>query len=100
MLQDLKEIIWLRGYRSYHSNLHGSVWIGGYKRNNRWFWRGQLTDTPVTITDWATYAPDNGGDGNENCLELFGVYSQGDEGRNYRWNDLSCNAKRGYICNK
>lgn len=39
-LESEKEIIWMRGYRSYHNNLRETTWIGGMKnlQDGKWYW--------------------------------------------------------------
>ncbi|XP_062601057.1 uncharacterized protein LOC134262707 isoform X1 [Saccostrea cucullata] len=69
---------------------HGSFSIGGKKHPSRnWTW---MDDTPITQPSyWARGEPNNVG-GNENCLQ-FKFY-----GANFHWNDVSCNAIAGFIC--
>lgn len=35
-LNTLEEIIWIRGYRSYHTVLQGDSWIGGKLKDGKW----------------------------------------------------------------
>lgn len=58
-IHDGNGIVWFRGYRSYPKALKCDFRIGDCERDGNWLWQGQLTDTPVTITDWALDEPNN-----------------------------------------
>jgi len=96
------EIMWLRGYRGYHSNLREAVWIGGYRKSktlHEWLWNGKIADKAITLTDWAPKEPNNNG-GDERCIELYGYNSKVDIKDAYRWNDKECDSLRPFICER
>lgn len=98
-LETMDEIYWLRGYRSFHSVLRpGWLYIGGYRENGKWLWKGDLTNSAVTASDWGGDEPHD--TANENCMALFG----GDEVHPaswwFRWLNIACDAKLGYVCEK
>ena len=68
-LETAEEIIWMRGYRSFHKNLHGWAWVAGYKKDNKWYWKTPSGNKPMLVTDWGAGEP-NGAD-KENCVILF-----------------------------
>ena len=37
-LDTLDEMYWMKGFRGYHSTLHGEAWIGGRRMNGVWKW--------------------------------------------------------------
>ncbi|KAF6033443.1 hypothetical protein EB796_008249 [Bugula neritina] len=96
-LDSKNEIIWMRGYRSYHPSLWGAAWLGGYLKDGVWLWHGRIADSAITNTDWSPGEPNNQ-DGLEGCVEVYG----GDVtlSAQFRWNDLNCNDLLGYICEK
>lgn len=100
VFESKEEIIWMRGYRAYHSILRERSWIGGFERNGVWYWNGLIADSPILTTDWATGQPDNQG-GRQDCLNLF---ANGD-GRHptddwYHFDDDYCDNTLAYICEK
>ena len=97
-LETEEEIIWIKGYRSYHKNLHDWAWVGGYKKNNQWYWKTPNGDTQMQVADWGEGEP-NGGS-LENCLSLFPQNSQIPAKLWFQFNDGSCNFPTNYICEK
>ena len=93
-LDSQNEIYWLRGFRTSHANLNQRLLIGGYKKNDAWFWKGKLTDTPITNFKWIPGQPDEL-PVPENCLELANLEVN-------NWNDIPCDDgfKAGFICEK
>lgn len=105
-LDTLEEIIWMRGYRNYHSGLQAQMWIGGYKKNGVWLWKGELADSPVLIFDWGEHQPDDNGAGLQNCLSLFGINHPSPRLNSptkgwFHFDDTRCEYyKMQYICEK
>jgi len=65
------------------------MWIGGYKSSGRWTWENK---SPWIFEAWG---PDHlSGDGP--CAEIIGD----NNGETIGWNDLACDHRRGYICQK
>ena len=96
-LHNWNEIYWLRGYRASHSNLKNwSAWIGGYKKDGKWYWKGKIVDTPLTAADWVPQHEPNNSGGHEDCLQLYGLSSTREH--DFRWNDLSCSNQLPFIC--
>ena len=65
------------------------AWIGGFRESPdlfRWTESNQI----VNYTNWSPSNPDNQG-GNERCVEVY---------RDGFWNDLICNTRIPYICEK
>ena len=60
----------------------------------RWYWKGRLADTPITVTDWAHGEPNNAL-GYEDCVYLN---VNGASHAHYAWNDAPCALERSYIC--
>lgn len=103
-LDSLEEIIWIKGYRSHYVYLHKDMWIGGYKKDGKWLWKGDISDSAIVITDWAKYQPDNW-QGNQNCLRLWGSEiseSFHNDPKNiwYRFDDAECDMSMPFICEK
>lgn len=99
-LETKGEIIWIRGYRSYHADLREEIaWIGGYNKEGKWYWKGELADSPVQVTDWGKGQPD-GPDGY--CMELLAEQSgpAGAATEWFRFDDYPCGESRSYICEK
>ncbi|XP_067936824.1 perlucin-like [Watersipora subatra] len=93
-LQDMQEIYWLMGYRAFYKNLKVTRhWVGGFKEDGVWKWKGKNENTTMTIKHWAPGEPNNLG-GRENCLELRGSNQQ------YAWNDLQCKELLPFICER
>ena len=98
-LETMDEIYWIRGYRSYHSALRPEwLWLGGYRVDNKWMWKGKLADTPIGITDWAGTEPQD--IPAENCLAMFGDEKEWPATHWFRWLNIACDYKYGYICEK
>ncbi|XP_067936822.1 C-type lectin 1-like [Watersipora subatra] len=93
-LQDMHEIYWLMGYRAFHKPLQtADYWIGGFKKDGVWKWKGKYNDSTMTIQHWAPGEPNNR-DGHENCLELC------PSDLHYTWNDSPCEILLSFICEK
>ena len=102
-LDSHKEIMWMKGYRSHYPELRSRAWIGGYKKDGRWMWKGEVTDWPMLLPDWAKGEPNNhNGYGlEESCVDLMGA--EADKSPHdiwYRFNDESCTLTINYICEK
>ena len=100
-LETEPEIFWMKGYRSYHSIVSKyPAWIGGYKKDGAWYWKGDVEDYPVTAADWAKGQPDNCC-GGQNCLALFGDSDPRQPPTAwYRFDDDHCNDAWPFICEK
>ncbi|XP_026232664.1 CD209 antigen-like protein D [Anabas testudineus] len=72
------------------------TWIGLTDLENEGTWKW-IDDTPLTLTYWGGYQPDNGGGdpnyGEEDCA-LFKGYTNG------FWNDWPCSYQLRWICEK
>ena len=100
-LESKEEMIWMRGYRSFHPSLRVYAWIGGKEINGKWVWKGDVVDSPILVTDWAAGDPNNGeGDwrGAQDCLALYGDTLA--VGTWFRWDDGFCTYPRYFICEK
>ena len=93
-LETEEEIIWIKGYRSYHNQVQSFAWIGGYKVDDSWYWKGDKVDTPITTADWAPGHPDDVK--NNTCLGLFHETQSGA----FEFGDNDCDFAAGYICEK
>lgn len=67
-------------------------WIGLSDIHKEGTYRWEGTGEAVSFSDWAHNQPDNH-KGHEDCTHLWKYTG-------YRWNDLPCNFKGGYICQK
>ena len=82
------------------------MWIGGYKKVGVWMRKGELTDSPILILDWAEHQPDDNGAGLQNCLSLFGKnhYNPVHDSSTKSWfhfDDTRCEYyKMPFICEK
>ena len=99
-LETLVEIYWIRGYRSFHRALRtGLLSIGGYRQNGHWIWKGNLADTPIGVTDWAVGEPND--TPHENCIVIIGQEADKSPFNFwFRWLNVGCDSKFGYICEK
>lgn len=95
-LDTMHEIIWMRGYRSYHKALRVDSWIGGHLNNGTWEWMGKQANTPIIYTDWSVNQPDGSG----LCMSLFTEQSGATGSHNvwYKFDDDFCTKKHAYIC--
>ncbi|XP_038854993.1 CD209 antigen-like protein D [Salvelinus namaycush] len=79
-------------------NLKKRVWIGltDSVTEGTWKW---VDGTSLTTRYWYDPQPDNGGgkpeNGEEDCVEI-----RNDQGPLEAWNDLSCDSKLNWICEK
>ena len=101
-LQSKSDIVWMKGFRIHHPELRpGSFWIGGYQVDGKWLWKGDLTDTPMLVTDWSTnpYNPDNAGvpEGDKSSQDCVRLY---DAALHFTWDDLYCTSEMNFICEK
>ena len=72
VLETDAEIVLMKGYRVHNPSLRkGMYWIGGYEKNGAWYWKGDVADSPILVTDWANGQPDDFS-GEQDCLVLFG----------------------------
>ena len=100
-LATLDDIYWMKGYRAHHSILQEETWIGGYNRNNVWYWMNYDLGlgAPITRFDWINgmnpYKVED-----PLCLQLAG--STGFVSNNpqawFKWDDLTCSVLRPFIC--
>lgn len=70
-----------------------NLWLGGSDivKEGDWHWvTSKKKISTGSFTDWPSGQPSNG-HGGEGCLHFF-------DRLQYRWNDISCAAKYGYIC--
>lgn len=96
ILESKEEIVWIRGYRSFHLTLRDAMHIGGYLKDGKWLWKGDLEEYPIMFTDWATGEPSGTGP----CLTLFGD-NYGDPFHQwFRFDDGHCDFKTHFICEK
>uniref|UniRef100_A0A669BPT0 C-type lectin domain-containing protein n=1 Tax=Oreochromis niloticus TaxID=8128 RepID=A0A669BPT0_ORENI len=67
------------------------TWIGLNDIEQEGTWKWVDDGTPLTLTYWGRYQPDNGGE--EDCVHV---------GRDKQksWNDLSCSSSYQWICEK
>lgn len=101
-LDSMDEIIWMKGFRSHNPSLRKQrFWIGGYKKDGIWMWKGDLADSPMLVSDWAVGEPNMDG-GKQECLQLFGEESSDGtpDSHWYRFDDESCGIAREFICEK
>ena len=103
-LETEAEIVWIKGYHSHNLILRRlDLWIGGYEKDGVWYWKGDVTDSPILITDWGKTQPDDyHGDHGElsGCLSLFGGDYR-DPHDWFRFDDNHCDLhKAGFICEK
>ncbi|XP_029622358.1 CD209 antigen-like protein E isoform X2 [Salmo trutta] len=76
-------------------NLKKRVWIGLTDSVNEGTWKW-VDDTPLTTRYWHKPQPDNAGHtGNEDCVEI-----RTDQRPLEAWNDMSCDSKLNWICEK
>ncbi|XP_055769398.1 C-type lectin domain family 4 member M-like [Salvelinus fontinalis] len=79
-------------------NLKKRFWIGLTDSVNERTWKW-VDGTPLTTGYWYYPQPDNGGgkpeNGEEDCVEI-----RNDQGPLEAWNDLSCDSKLNWICEK
>uniref|UniRef100_A0A4W5K3H9 C-type lectin domain-containing protein n=1 Tax=Hucho hucho TaxID=62062 RepID=A0A4W5K3H9_9TELE len=80
-------------------NLNKAVWIGltDSVTEGTWIW---VDGTPLTTPRyWSPHQPDNGDGkpeyGEEDCVEIHK-----DQSPRTSWNDISCNSKLNWICEK
>ena len=98
-LNTLDEMYWMKGFRGYHSTLHGEAWIGGRRMNGVRKW---VADKPraqprkISHFDWSKNQPDKSGD----CLQLFGTRKEKFSEAWFKFEDMECNEERYYICEK
>lgn len=100
-LETIDEIAWMKGYRSYFSeDLGATTWIGGFQENGAgpWLWHGHTTHSPILLSDWAPYQPDDYA-GRQHCLALFGVIADNVEA-SFGFDDSACTNVRSFICEK
>ena len=92
----------MMGYRSFHPSLREYAWIGGAEVNGKWVWKGDVVDSPILMTDWAEQQPDNDkyGNGDQDCLGLFGDSAATSSANWFRWDDGSCSDAMSFICEK
>ena len=103
-LETEAEIFWMKGYRSYHSVLtrHPETWIGGYRKDGMWYWKGDIADTPILAADWGKGQPDTEY-GVQDCVALFGdseSYSIRQPSDWYRFDNTQCTTPWPFICEK
>lgn len=98
-LENEEEIIWMKGYRSHHPELRARAWVGGFEKDDKWLWKGEVADSPMITTDWAAGEPNNnGGILHQDCLQLFGDQNWSAKSHWFKFDDLSCDIKQGFIC--
>ncbi|KAJ8321055.1 hypothetical protein KUTeg_002642 [Tegillarca granosa] len=83
MIQRVKRMF-KKGDRSY--------WIGASDLQHEGTFRWEGTGQKVKFNDWSSHQPDNYR-GREDCAHLW-------KKRGYRWNDMPCTSKSGYICQR
>ena len=103
-LETEPEIFWMKGYRSYHSVLsrHPETWIGGYRKDGMWYWKGDIADTPILAADWGKGQPE-AEYGVQDCVALFGdseSYSICPPSDWYRFDNTQCTTPWPFICEK
>ena len=92
----------MKGYRSHYPSLHKLTWIGGYSKGGNWYWKEDLADASVTVTDWAKGEPNGNGD---MCMALYGdighfTPDQLNSSLRFRFDDFPCAYPLPYICEK
>ncbi|KAM9398877.1 uncharacterized protein ACWYII_031318 isoform 3-T3 [Salvelinus alpinus] len=91
-------IINSREEQTFLFNLKKRVWIGltDSVKEGTWKW---VDGTPLTTRYWYDPEPDNGGakpeNGEEDCVEI-----RTDQSPLMAWNDMSCDSKLNWICEK
>ena len=98
-LDTLDEMYWMKGFRGYHSTLHGAAKIGGRRMNGVWKWvadKPGAQPTKISHFDWSKNQPDKSGD----CLQLFGTRIEKFSEAWFKFDDMECDAARYYICEK
>lgn len=96
IFETVEEIVWMRGYRSYHSELGADpMWTAGHKVDGKWLWRGVADDFPVTVTDWAPGQPDFE---EQKCLSLFGEQGPEIQYTGLGFDNDNCATPFNYIC--
>lgn len=71
------------------------LWLGGYKKDGEWIWKGKVEDTPVTLFDWIPTGPNQNGKSGY-CIESVGNRIAAISG----WNDTNCKNVNGFICER
>jgi len=63
-------------------------------------WQNSLEKLSGMWTNWYDGEPNNGFMGNEDCVQItyFHVLFQIRRGFRWKWSDLGCNSKLGFIC--
>ncbi|XP_075157062.1 lectin subunit alpha-like [Haematobia irritans] len=69
------------------------LWLGGRdngssNKDRPFHWL--MSEKPFAFTNWSGGQPDNSG-GVEHCVHIYSA-------TNFKWNDINCSAKLGYIC--
>lgn len=73
-------------------------WIGGYRKDGKWWWQGEDADLPMITTDWAKGQPDFAV-GVQDCVSVFA--DGGDAATQwFRFDNDGCTAKRRFICER
>ncbi|XP_052090448.1 neurocan core protein-like [Mytilus californianus] len=70
----------------------GTFFIGGTDSLSEGSFKWVSSQTSITITDWYTGEPNNGG-GEQDCVCIAYYHS-------YRWDDIDCSKTERYICEK
>ena len=99
VLESDAEIVWMKGYRVHNPSLRKEMyWIGGYEKNGAWYWKGDVADSPILVTDCANGQPDDFS-GEQDCLVLFSesVPTPADW---FRFDDNYCAAQYAFVCEK
>ncbi|XP_029937128.1 C-type lectin domain family 4 member E-like [Myripristis murdjan] len=80
------------------TSLKTDAWIGLSDRDEEGTWKW-VDETPLTLTSWEIYQPDNGNDdpkwGEEDCVQI-----RPNKHKEKNWNDCSCVASVQWICEK
>ncbi|XP_071096513.1 perlucin-like protein [Haliotis cracherodii] len=79
--------------KSKYSNYYEQFWIGLSDMDTEGQWQNMRFKQNATYLNWIPGQPNNDNGRGENCAHI-----NAKDGRDYKWNDHSCNAELNFIC--